>query len=126
MVNGGREDDVYEYQYATLTVVGGNVPLVLAVEPVRHNSNWEGNDGDTSSWAEVVDRLLKQASELVDIQLVMADRAVDDHGVFHVLDQKHDMNCLIPKKTDSKRLRADANKVCEDSGLKSLVEQRTR
>ena len=123
MVNGGQEDDVYEYQYATLTVVGRNVPLVLAVEPVRHNSNWEGDDGDTSSWAEVVDRLLEQASELVDIHLVMADRTFDGHGMFHVLDQKHDVNYQIPKKTDSKRLRADANKVREDSGLKSLVEQ---
>ncbi|WP_324662088.1 hypothetical protein [Haloarcula sediminis] len=123
MVNGGQEDGVYEFQYATLTVVGRNTPLVLAVEPVRHNSNWEGDDGDTSSWAEVVDRLLEQASELVDIQLVMADRAFDGHGVFHVLDQKHDVNYLIPKKTDSKRLRADAEKVSEDSELKSLVEQ---
>lgn len=123
MVNGGQEDGVYEFQYATLTVVGRNTPLVLAVEPVRHNSNWEGDDGDTSSWAEVVDRLLEQASELVDIHLVMADRAFDGHGVFHILDQKHDVNYLIPKKTDSKRLRADADKVYEDDGLKSLVEQ---
>jgi hypothetical protein len=53
----------------------------------------------------------------------MADRAFDGHGVFHVLDQKHDVNYLIPKKTDSKRLRADANKVREDSGLKLPVEQ---
>jgi len=123
MVNGGKEDSVYEFQYATLTIVGRNAPLVLAIEPVRHNSNWEGDDGDTSTWAEVVDRLLEQARELVDIQLVMADRAFDSHGVFHVLDQKHDVNYLIPKKTDSKRLRADAEKVREDSELKSLVEQ---
>ncbi|PSP83875.1 hypothetical protein BRC96_08700 [Halobacteriales archaeon QS_6_64_34] len=123
MVNGGKDDGDYEFQYATLTIVGRNAPLVLAVEPVRHNFNWEGDDGDTSSWAEVVDRLLEQARELVDIQLVMADRAFDSHGVFHVLDQKHDVDYLIPKKTDSKRLRADAEKVREDTELKSLVEQ---
>jgi hypothetical protein len=122
MINGAEEDGVYEYQYATLSIVGRNTPLVVAVEPIRHHSKWE-EDGQTVSWAEVVDRLMEQATDLVDIHLVMADRAFDGHGVFHVLDQKHDVNYLLPKKEDSKRLRQDADCVREDDDVNALVEQ---
>jgi len=66
MVNGTDEAGVYEYQYATLTITAHNVPLVLAVEPVRHDSTWEGEDGESVSYAEIVDRLMEQATELVE------------------------------------------------------------
>lgn len=123
MVNGAEEDGVYEYQYATLTIVARNVPLVLAVEPIRHHSTWEGDDGESVSWAEVVDRLMKQAAELVDIHLVMADKAFDQPGVFHVLDQRHDVDYLIPKKENSDHLREQADEVREDPTVDARVEQ---
>jgi hypothetical protein len=123
MVNGAEESGVYEYQYATLTIVARNVPLVLAVEPVRHHSTWEGEDGLSVSWAEIVDRLLEQATDLVDIHMVMADKAFDQHGVYHVLDQRHDVDYLIPKKRDSQHLRRQAESVCDDDALTARVEQ---
>jgi len=123
MVNGTKEHGVYEYQYATLTIAGPNAPLIVAIEPIRHHSNWEGEDGWSVSWAEVVDRLMEQATKLVDIHLVMADKAFDQHGVFHVLDQRHDVNYLIPKKADSKYLREQAEEVYENDTITARVEQ---
>lgn len=123
MVNGTKEDGVYEYQYATLTIVGRNTPLVVAVEPIRHHSKWEGEDGRSVSWAEVVDRLMEQATELVDIHLVMADKTFDQPGVCHVLDQRHDVTYLIPKKSNSQHLRSQAAEVREDPAVNARVEQ---
>ena len=123
MVNGAAESGVYEYQYATLTIVGANTPLVVAVEPIRHHSTWEGGDGRSISWAEVVDRLMEQATELVDIHMVMADKAFDQHGVCHVLDQRHDVTYLIPKKADSQQLRSQVAEVREDPNVTARVEQ---
>lgn len=123
MVNGTEKDGVYEYQYATLTIVGANTPIVVAVEPIRHHSEWEGEDGRSVSWAEVVDRLMEQATDLVDIHMVMADKAFDQHGVCHVLDQRHDVTYLIPKKSNSQHLRSQAAEVREDSTVAARVEQ---
>lgn len=123
MVNGSKDDGVYEYQYATLTIVGANAPLVVAVEPIRHHSVWEGDDGMSVSWAEVVDRLMEQATDLVDIHMVMADKEFDRHGVFHVLDQRHDVTYLIPKRSDSDHLRSQAAEVREDPKVTARVEQ---
>lgn len=122
MVNGGKGDGVYEYQYATLTIVGRNAPLVLAVEPVRHDSLHEGDNGETNPWSATVDRLMEQATELVDIQLVMADRAFDSQGVFHVLDQRHDVNYLIPKSKRSADLREKAEEVRTDPSVTARIE----
>jgi len=123
MVNGTKEDGVYEYQYATLTIVGTNAPLVVAVEPIRHHSEWEGEDGMSVSWAEVVDRLMEQATELVDIHMVMADKAFDQPGVFHVLDQQYDVTYLIPKKADSQHLRSQVAEVREDPAVTARIEK---
>ncbi|GAB3690119.1 hypothetical protein GCM10028857_26220 [Salinarchaeum chitinilyticum] len=120
MING-RKGKNYAYEYATLTIVGRNAPIVLAVEPVRHDSTWEGGSGESVSWAETVDRLMDQATDIVDIDLVMADREFDQHGVYHVLDQYHDVDYLIPKKQNSSGLREDTNVVRYDPTLKSRV-----
>lgn len=97
MVSGKPEKHERGYPYATLTIAGWNAPIVLAVEPVRRASIWEGEDGESETYAEIVDRLLTKAERLVDIHLVMADRAFDSHEVYDVIDS-HDMNYLIPKK----------------------------
>jgi IS4 transposase len=127
MVNGGEGKHTHQYEYATLTVVGRNAPIVLAVEPVRHHSTWEGEDGETVSWAEVVDRLLAQARKHVDIQLVMADRAFDGHAVGHVIDQYHGVSYLIPKKkkttVGSENVGDKLGDVKQDTTLRSRVER---
>ncbi|MFC5135287.1 MULTISPECIES: hypothetical protein [Haloferacaceae] len=118
----GKGDKPYGYEYATLTIVGHNDPIVLAVEPVRHDSRWELDNGMSVSWAETVDRLMQQATELVDIHLVMADRAFDTREVKHVLDQYHDVNYLLPKTKNSKALKQDLAEVESDPTLVSRVQ----
>ena len=120
MING-REGKPWAYEYATLTIVGRNDPIILAVEPVRHNSTFEGESGESVSWAETVDRLMAQATDLVDIHLVMADREFDQHGVYHVLDQYYDVDYLVPKKKNSKDLKQEVDVVKYDPTLKSRV-----
>ena len=110
MVNG-RKGDGYAYEYATLTIVGRNDPIILAVEPVRHHSKWEGESGESVPWAEIVDRLLEQATELVDIHLMMADKEFENHEVAHVLDQKHEVDYLMPKTRDSEELKEEVEVV---------------
>jgi len=118
----GREDKPYGYEYATLTIVGHNDPIVLAVEPVRHNSKWELGNGMSVSWAETVDRLMQQATELVDIHLVMADRTFDNREVKHVLDRYHDVYYLLPKRKNSEALKQDLDDVESDPTLVSRVQ----
>ncbi|GAA0538968.1 hypothetical protein ABNG02_14520 [Halorubrum ejinorense] len=123
MIKGGNDKPV-GYEYATLTIVGHNDPIVLAVEPVRHNSKWELDNGMSVSWAETVDRLMQQATELVDIHLVMADRAFENREVTHVLDQYYDVNYLLPKKKNSEALEQNLDDVESDSTLVSRVQRK--
>lgn len=94
-----------------LRIVGQNDPIILAVCPVRHNSMFEGESGASVSWAETVDRVMAQATELVDIHLVMSDREFDQHGACHVLDQYYDVDYLVPRKKDSKDLKEEVDVV---------------
>jgi hypothetical protein len=59
MVNG-RKGEGYAHEYATLTIVGRNDPIILAVEPIQHHSEWEGESGESVPWAETVDRLMER------------------------------------------------------------------
>ena len=122
LLRGSKGEDDYglEFHYATLTIIANHTPIILAVEPIRHNSFWE-EDGETVSYAEVVDRLMTRATQLVDIDLVMADRGFDGHAVYHVLDQYHDVDYLIPKKKDSEQIKEDYARVTDDSEIKSSV-----
>lgn len=95
MVSGDKEGR--SYKFATLTVIGENTPIVLAIEPVREASAWEGDAGESRSKAALVDRLLEQAERHVAIHKVFADRGFDAHGVRDVLD-RHDVTYLIPKE----------------------------
>jgi hypothetical protein len=122
MVNGTEYKGVYEYQYATLSIIGRNAPLVVAVEPIKASSKWTEDD-ESVSYAGAVDRLMDRATELLDIHLVMAEKAFDSHGVQHVLDQKHDVTYLIPKKENSDHLREQAAEVLEDPTIQARVEQ---
>jgi hypothetical protein len=94
MVSG--DEDGRSYKFATLTITGKNTPIVLAIEPVREASAWEGDAGESRSKAGLVDRLMKQAEQHVDIHKVFADGAFAAHGVRDVLD-RHDVTYLMPK-----------------------------
>ena len=125
MVEGGEEIGEYQYTFATLTVVGTNAPLVVAVEPVKHHSNWEGEDGMSVSWGEIVDELMQQARQHLDIHLVMADKAFETKSVGHVLEHKHDVNYLMPKEADAEWVEEDVEAVKEDPSIDCRVVEGT-
>lgn len=118
MVNGysgpstENPDEEYKrgYKFATLTVVGEDTPIVLAIEPVKENSNWESDTAVSMSKAEVVDRLLSKAGEHVDIHKVFADREFDGHAVRDVIDRKG-MTYLIPKRVSASQDYEDIENV---------------
>jgi hypothetical protein len=96
MVSGDEEGR--SYKFATLTIIGKNTPIVLAIEPVREASAWEPDADESYAKAEFVERLLEQAEQHVDIHKVFADREFDAHEVRDVLD-RHGVTYLIPKQT---------------------------
>lgn len=69
----------YVFKYATITIVGDNAPIILGVEPVKENSQWEDDDAHSDSKAAIVGRLLEQASEFVDLDMVLFDREFPSH-----------------------------------------------
>src|SRR5699024_4321389 len=90
----GHEDDILGYkagneyyQWAVLKSVGMDVPLVLdAVPRVRGQSK-----------DEIVEKLLSQATEMVDIDLVMMDREFDSKPVKKTCEE-HDVHYLNPTR----------------------------
>lgn len=109
MVSGLKGDHERGYQFATLTVIGKDTPLVLAIEPVRERSAWEDNPQQTPL-ASVVDRLLAKAQEYVDIHKVMADRGFDARHVRDVIDRRG-LTYLIPKRASATQDIADIENV---------------
>jgi len=68
---GYKDGEVY-YQWATIQIVGYDIPLVLDAIPVKRGM----------TRADIVDNLLGNALDLVDdIELVMMDREFDSEGV---------------------------------------------
>ena len=97
MVHGLTEKHKHGYQMATITIIGEDTPIVLGVEPVRRESDWETGEIESTSQARLVDRLLEQAEQHVDIHKVFCDRGFDANGVRDVID-RHDTTYLIPKR----------------------------
>jgi hypothetical protein len=79
MVNGLDEEN-RAYKFATLSIVGHNVSLVLGVEPVRERSEWD--DNPSNQVHRVVRSLVKQAKKHVPVETVLCDREIDctPHG----------------------------------------------
>jgi len=48
MVSGTKERDGRAFKFATLSIIGQNIPLILAVEPVRESSEWDENPSNRS------------------------------------------------------------------------------
>jgi len=76
----GYSDSRYYYQWATIQIVGLDIPLVLDAIPVKRGMRR----------AEIVDSLLENALKLVDdIELVMMDREFDSQGVKDACEKHH-------------------------------------
>lgn len=60
-----------------------NVPLVLAVEPVRESSAWDENPPNQIH--RVVRRLVRRAQEFVSIETVLYDAEFDAKPVYQTL-----------------------------------------
>jgi hypothetical protein len=95
MVSGTKDGDRRAFKFATLSIVGQNIPLVLAVEPVRESSAWDNNPPNRIH--RVVRRLVRQAKEHVPIEMVLCDREFDSMRVFQTLSNLG-VNYLIPKR----------------------------
>ena len=93
----GIEGDERAFKFATLSVVGYNVPLILAVEPVRESSPWDENPSNEIH--RVVRRLVRRASQHVPIETVLCDREFDSKDVFQTLSNL-DVNYLIPTRRE--------------------------
>ncbi len=93
-----RDDGGRAFKFATLSIVGWNITLVLAVEPVRESSAWDENLSNRIH--RVVRRLVQRAKEHVPIETVLCDRKFDSMRVFQTLSNL-DVNYLIPKRITS-------------------------
>jgi len=94
----GLDQENRAFKFATLSIVGQNIPLVLAVEPVRESSSWDENPSNQIH--RVVRRLVTQAKGHVPIETVLCDREFDAQGVYQTLSNLG-VNYLIPKRINS-------------------------
>jgi len=97
MVHGLKDRHERGYEMATITIIGEDTPIVLGVEPVRRESDWETKDAGDTSQARIVEQLLEQAEQHVDIHKVFCDRGFDANGVRDTIDRR-DTTYLIPKR----------------------------
>jgi len=76
MVSGYMDDGELKhgYTFATITIVGNDVPIILGIEGVKEHSEWEPADAPADSKADVVGRLLSSAQQYVDLDEVLLDR----------------------------------------------------
>jgi hypothetical protein len=92
MVSGykNKQHDTIErgYKYATITLAGNLAPIILGVEPVKENSNWEEDDAPSYSKADLVDRLLASAERFVDLDEVFLDRGFHSKGVYAAIEER--------------------------------------
>jgi hypothetical protein len=94
----GLDQENRAFKFATLSIVGLNIPLVLAVEPIRESSAWDENPPNQIH--RVVRRLVTRAKELVPIETVLCDREFDAQRVYQTLSNLG-VNYLIPKRINS-------------------------
>jgi hypothetical protein len=98
MVSGAKDGEGRAFKFATLSIIGQNIPLVLAVEPVRESSEWDENPSNQIH--RTVRRLVRRAKEHVPIETVLCDREFDSMRVFQTLSNLG-VNYLIPKRISS-------------------------
>ena len=98
MVSGTMNNEERAFKFASLSIVGRNVPLVLAVEPVRESSPWDENPPNQIH--QVVRRLVQRAKKLVPIETVLCDSEFDSKAVYQTLSNLG-VNYLVPKRVHS-------------------------
>jgi hypothetical protein len=103
MVHGLPRKHERGYAMATITIIGENTPIVLGIEPVRRDSQWETDVVENTSQADLVERLLDQAAQHVDIHKVFCDGGFAAKGVRDAIDRR-DMTYLIPKRRGNAEL----------------------
>lgn len=109
MVSGTEKKDDHgrrerAYKFATLTIVGQDTPLTVAIEPVKEQSWWQEeseqideDEVSTTPKHEVIDRLLTQAEQHIDIHRVFVDRGLSNYKSRSVIDQ-HGQTYIVPIK----------------------------
>ena len=114
MVSGYVDDGELKhgYTFATITIVGNDVPIILGIEPVKEHSDWEPADAPADSKADVVERLLSRAQQYVDLDEVLLDRGfytkevraeIDGRGLLYTMPvPKYEPDYQAIKKIRSK------------------------
>ncbi|WP_169332883.1 transposase [Natrialba taiwanensis] len=84
IVSGYKNDGEikYGYTFATITIVGNDVPIILGIESVKERSAWEPEDAPADSKADVVDRLLETAQQHVNLDEVFLNRGFYSNEVY--------------------------------------------
>jgi len=119
-----KEKSERGYKFATLTIIAEDTPIVLGIEPVRDYSWWERRDREeveTTSRAEIVERLLEQAERHVEIHKLFCDREFDGHKIRDVIDRKG-IQYILGKPTRSGADRDNIEEIIEDPVYDSRVE----
>ena len=98
MVSGIGGEEKRAFKFATLSVVGENLPLVLAIEPVCESSAWD--DNQSNQVHRVVRRLVTRAKDHVPIETVLCDREFDSMRVYQTLSNLG-VNYLVPTRINS-------------------------
>jgi hypothetical protein len=113
MASGYKEDGEYKrgYKYATITLVGDMVPIILGIEPVKENSKWEEDDAPSYSKAGLVERLLDRALQYVDLDKVMFDRGFYANAVYAAVEDRG-LTYLSPVPKYEDNLEAIEEIVC--------------
>ena len=118
MVSGVQGEEERAFKFATLSIIGQNIPLVLAVEPIRESSAWDRNPPNQVH--RVVRRLVQRAKEHVPVETVLCDREFDSKRVYQTLSNLG-VNYLVPTRiTSSEReaietMEADGRNVAVES-----------
>jgi hypothetical protein len=98
MVSGVQGEEERAFKFATISIVGENIPLVLAVEPIRESSAWDRNPPNQVH--RVVRRLVQRAKEHVPVETMLCDREFDSKHVYQTLSNLG-VNYLVPTRINS-------------------------
>ncbi|MFC4552405.1 transposase [Halorussus sp. GCM10023401] len=93
-VNGTKDPGRRAYKFATLSLVGKSMPIILASAPVIESSAWDENL--SHHYHQTVRKLVKRAQKFVNIDLVLADRGFESLDVYQTLENLG-VDYLLPK-----------------------------
>jgi len=99
-MQGGEERAL---KFATLSIVGENIPPVLAVEPIRESSSCDRNSPNQIH--RVVRQLVQRVKGHVFVETVLCDREFNSKRVYQTLSNLG-VNYLIPKRLTSSEWEA--------------------